>query len=144
MAGRKLSAVNVAGESAKPFWCPPIDLQPYKPRARSMDGLFKGFMTETGHHANVIYEGKTQVDNGPLLFTDYYQLIHGKIARNHGIYTRKKHAFKKYKSLRHRRFFSIDLYEAEGAVKSGTTTTTCASIPSTSATTRCSPRFWMQ
>eukprot|EP00240_Pyramimonas_obovata_P012633 CAMPEP_0118921566 /NCGR_PEP_ID=MMETSP1169-20130426/794_1 /TAXON_ID=36882 /ORGANISM="Pyramimonas obovata, Strain CCMP722" /LENGTH=233 /DNA_ID=CAMNT_0006862311 /DNA_START=122 /DNA_END=823 /DNA_ORIENTATION=+ len=95
--------------SLAPFCC--NNVRPYKARQLDREQLFKDFLTSSGHHPNVVFEVKRQVDNGPLLSTTYFKLVHNCITKapEHS-YNQKLHAFKNYKCTEHNLFFGVDLY----------------------------------
>ena len=100
-------------EAAGPFGCAPSELTPYKHRSTANDCAFRDFVQGSGHHPNLIFEVKKQVDNGPLLSTKYYQLKDGVVTEVQGPFTQKVHSFKNYKCASKDLFFGVDLYRAD-------------------------------
>ena len=53
-----------------PFCCGGIQL--YRDRPISMDSVFRDLVAGHGHHPNVVYEVKRQINNGAMLHTKYF------------------------------------------------------------------------
>jgi hypothetical protein len=73
--------------------------------------LFSQFISKIGNNPNIIYEVKKQTDNGPLLSTKTFRLVHDQVEEVKGKYTDKMHVFKNYKCNKHKLFFGVDLYK---------------------------------
>ncbi len=104
-----LSGMEKETDKSIPFCCERITQ--YKPTRIDGEEIFQNFLSGKGHHPNIIYEVKKQINNGPLLWTKYFTLIHDRREEVKGKYTQKKHAFKNYRCLSHGYFFGIDLYQ---------------------------------
>lgn len=94
--------------SDRPFCC--ASVAPYKHRRVSGEQMFADLLEARGHHPNVVFEVKEQVDNGPHLGTNYYVLEDGMVRTVKGPFTQKMHCYKNYKCAAHNRFFAVDLY----------------------------------
>ena len=105
------TAEDEAEGAVTPFCCGGI--REYKGRRTDKDALFSDFLRRRGHHPNIIFEVKKQVDKGPLLSTKYYRLEHQKWQESSGNYIQKIHSYKNYKCLTHNLFFAVDLYRAD-------------------------------
>ncbi|KAI1715780.1 hypothetical protein Ddc_10848 [Ditylenchus destructor] len=99
---------------SKPFCCSGI--APYKARNVSLEGAFRDFVNGSGDHQNIVFEVKCQIDNGPVLYTDYFQLTDNKVAQVMGPFTNKKHTFKNYKCQTHNLFYGVDVYDKGNVV----------------------------
>eukprot|EP01137_Pigoraptor_chileana_P012403 Opistho-2@64777 len=81
----------------------------YRPQRLDKEELFTSFKNERGSAPGIVFELKTQVDNGPLLRTDYYKLVDGRRIKVSNEYHSKLHAYKNYKCTSHNLFFAVDL-----------------------------------
>lgn len=90
-----------------PFCCK--NIFPYKPRHLDKEQVFQDLLERKGTNG-YIYEIKTQVDGGEMLWTKYFKLQDGKVNEVQGPFSQKVHAFKNYKCPEHKWFFGIDLY----------------------------------
>jgi len=98
-------------EGDEPFCCGCI--APYKPCRVSHESAFSDFLARRGHHPDVVYEVKTQVNNGPLLNTKYFQLVDSIVSEVKGPFRQKMHSFKNYKCTAHDLFYAVDLYQMD-------------------------------
>ena len=84
-------------------------LEPYRPCRTQNDACFEQFVSGNGT-ANMLFEVKRQVDNGPLIGTAHFQLENGvRIRVKPTSPIQKVHSFKNYKCRVHNRFFGVDL-----------------------------------
>ncbi|KAL0206498.1 hypothetical protein P9112_001805 [Eukaryota sp. TZLM1-RC] len=90
-------------------------MQPKNPRRFERDSTFTDLLGRRGHHPNVIFEVKAQVDNGPMLHTKYFSLKHGQLNEVDFTPSRKLHSFRNYKCLVHNMYFAVDLYSSESS-----------------------------
>lgn len=95
---------------SEPFCCGCVQL--YKNRRLDRDAMFDSLRSRRGHHPNVVFEVKRQVNNGPMLSTKYYQVVNNELLEVHGSYSQKLHAFKNFKCSKHDLFFGVDLYQS--------------------------------
>lgn len=96
-----------------PFCC--AGVEPYKARRLDGEALFTSLLSGRGHHPNVVFEVKRQIDKGPMLTTKHFQVISNAVVEVTGSFTAKMHAFKNFKCPRHSLFFGVDLFQASGA-----------------------------
>jgi hypothetical protein len=85
-------------------------IQPYKARHLQLESTFTDLIRRSGHHPDIVYEVVKQIDNGPIVSTNYYQLEDNRIHPVSGPFTQKIHAFKNYKCTTHGFFYAVDLY----------------------------------
>jgi len=106
-----------AGPAGKPtdgpFGCATDEPTPYKHRRTAKDVVFEDFVNGVGNHPDVLFEVKTQIDNGPLISTKYYKLEFDQITEHPGPFFQKIHCFKDYKCAAKNLFFAVDLYRAD-------------------------------
>jgi len=88
-------------------------LVPYKPTRTQHDQKFSDFIKGKGDYPDVVFEVKTQVNNGPLLHTKYFCLCNDEIREVHGSFTNKLHSFKNFKCPSENLFIGIDLYTSQ-------------------------------
>jgi hypothetical protein len=104
----------------------PVEARPFKfpccsamkarnPRRLDAEKYFTDFVKGSGHHANVVFEVKRQVNFGAMIDTTYHQLLHGERVEVHGHFTEKIHAFKNYTCADCNLFFGLDLYRKSGS-----------------------------
>ena len=101
----------------KPFCCSSSGLSAHRPRTVTYESAFAGFVAGRGNYPDIVFEVKRQVNNGALLSTKYYQLLHDgyvDVTRTgeDGKFSAKIHSFKNYICARHNLFFAVDLYSA--------------------------------
>ena len=111
--GADAPSLGSIGSAGGPFGCNPSEVLPYKHRPTAHDRAFRDFVQGSGHHPNLIFEVKTQVDNGPLLSTKYYTLANGTRTEVEATFTQKVHAYKNYRCPSKNLFFAVDLYRAD-------------------------------
>lgn len=100
--------------SKGPYCCDGI--YPYKGIRTASDELFEALLRGSGHHPNVVFEVKRQVNRGPLISTRYFKLEQSGVTETQGgSLLNKKHVFKNYKCDRHNLFFLVDLYMTENS-----------------------------
>ncbi|KAL1507046.1 hypothetical protein AB1Y20_007908 [Prymnesium parvum] len=102
-----------APDDGGPFGCAPSQLTPYKSTRTAYDTAFDNLTKGKGHHPNIVFEVKKQVDNGPLISTKYFALKHDTVTEVTGPFTQKMHAFKNYKCASANLFFAVDIYRAD-------------------------------
>jgi hypothetical protein len=88
------------------------NLEPYRPRRTQNDAIFDQFVRGHGtlKDPTMLFEVKRQVDNGPLISTELFQLENGiRLRVKPTSSLQKVHSFKNYKCRVHNRFFGVDL-----------------------------------
>lgn len=102
---------NNAVHTDGPFCCHGNCLVKYKERCTQCDSYFGHLLSGVGHHPDVVFEVKKQVNNGPMISTTYWQLLDNNIVQyTESQPTQKKHAFKNYICRSHNLFYGVDLF----------------------------------
>jgi len=118
-----MSSVRIIDESvtghddrhqAHPFCC--SSLSPHKDRRLDRDAVFADLLRGRGHHPDIVFGVRKQVDNGPLLSVNYFHLqndVLTELSDTGRKFCQKLHSFKNYKCTRHGLFYAVDLYRAD-------------------------------